>query len=354
MDCMTWDIIGHTWAADLLKQHIAAGRVRHAYLLTGPDGVGKRTLAMRFVKALNCNQPPEQGEFCGECSNCKRIEERVYPDLHIIEVGQLDEQRGSTSSEISIEQIIALQKKLALTSYEGSWRVGLILNFWQASVSAANALLKTLEEPAPNVVLLLTSRTADDLLPTIVSRCEVLHLRPLSKQTVEEGLLSTGLEEQQAERLASISAGRPGFALRLVEEPEQLKQRSERIRELLNLLNASRSERFDYVENFHPRTGETLKDVRDEVVDLLELWLAIWRDVFLIQLDRADRVQNMDVHDALVALASDITREQTIKVLGEVEKTMGWIQDYANIRLTLENLMLALPRGRSNIPGVTQ
>lgn len=354
MDCMTWDIIGHTWAADLLKQHIAAGRVRHAYLLTGPDGVGKRTLAMRFVKALNCNQPPEPGEFCGECSNCKRIKERIYPDLHIIEVGQLDEERGSTSSEISIEQIIALQKTLVLTSYEGSWRVGLILNFWQASVSVANALLKTLEEPSPNVVLLLTSRTADDLLPTIVSRCEVLHLRPLSKHTIEEGLLSAGLEEQQAERLASISAGRPGFALRLVEEPEQLKQRSERIRELLNLLTASRSERFDYVENFHPRTGETLKDVRDEVVDLLELWLAIWRDVFLIQLDRADRVQNIDVHDALVALASDITREQTIKVLGEVEKTMGWIQDYANIRLTLENLMLALPRRRSNIPGVAQ
>jgi DNA polymerase-3 subunit delta' len=354
MGSMTWDIIGNTWASDLLKQHIASGRVRHAYLLTGPDGIGKRTLALRFVKALNCTQPPRPGEFCGECSTCIRIEERVYPDLHIVEVGQFDEQRGSTSSEISIEQIIALQKKLALTSYEGSWRVGLILKFWQASLSAANALLKTLEEPSPNVVLLLTSRTADDLLPTIVSRCEVLHMRPLSKQTVEEGLTSAGVEAEQAEMLASVSAGRPGFAMRLIEDPDQLKQRSERIRELIDLLTSNRSERFDYVNKFHPQTGETLKDVRDEVIALLELWLAIWRDVFLIQLDRADRVQNKDVQDALVELAGDIERAQTIKVLGDVEATMGAIQDYANIRLTLENLMLAMPRRRSYTPGGAQ
>ena len=346
---MTWDLIGNSWAADLLKQHIAAGRVRHAYLISGPDGIGKRTLAVQFIKALNCTAPPEAGQFCGECSRCRRIDEGHYPDFHLVEVGQLDEQRGTTSSEISIDQIVALQKQLALTSFEGSWRVGLILRFWQASISAANALLKTLEEPSPNVVLILTARSADSLLPTIVSRCEVLHLRPVPRREVEQGLTSLGIEAAEAQKLANLSAGRPGYALRLSRSPQDLEKRRERIEALVQLLAANRATRFDFVEDFRPGSGETLKDVRDDVVDLLELWLALCRDIFLIQLDRLDRIQNTDVNDLLTIAAGELNRTQTIEMLQQVETTMDSIMEYANIRLALENLMLAMPRLKTPI-----
>jgi DNA polymerase-3 subunit delta' len=219
----------------------------------------------------------------------------------------------------------------------------LILKFWQASRAAANALLKTLEEPSPNVVLLLTTRTADDLLPTIVSRCEVLHLRPVAKEDVEQGLSAAGIDAQEAMRLANLSAGRPGFALRLSQDPEALEQRSEHIHALLHLLTVNRSERFDYADKFRPRSGETLKDVRDEVVAILELWLAIWRDIFLIQLERPERVQNNDVLESLMNVASEVERGRTLEILRAVERTLEAVQNYANIRLAMGNLMLELP-----------
>jgi hypothetical protein len=118
----------------------------------------------------------------------------------------------------------------------------------------------------------------------------------------------------------------------------------ERIEALVHLLNANRAARFDFVEGFRPGSGESLKDVRDDVIDLLETWLALWRDIFLIQLDRVDRMQNKDVIEILSVAAGELNRTQTIEMLQQVEMTMDSVIEYANIRLALENLMLTMPR----------
>lgn len=340
---MNWDMIGHTWAVNLLRQHVVTGQVRHAYLLTGPDGIGKRGLSLRFSKALNCTNPPFPGEFCSECSTCKRIDQEIYPDLHVIELGQLDELRGSTSSEISIDQILQLQKRLSLTSIEGAWRIGLVLRFWQASVSAANALLKTLEEPSNNVVLILTSRTAEDLLPTIVSRCEVINLRPVPLDEIAARLASEGIDDVKAILLARISGGRPELALGLAQSPDELELRRHMIDEMLEMLGMGRADRFDLVERFRPGSGASLKDVRDDVIVHLELWLTIWRDILLIQLGRSNRIQNEDAAEQLSMVASEVSVDESLHVLGLIDNTMSAITDYANVRLALENLLLAMP-----------
>ena len=231
--------LGHQWAVDLLAEHAAHGGLRHAYLFTGPSGVGRRTLALRLAQAVNCLQPPVPGQPCGTCSACTRLEKMQHPDLAMIQA----EQAGGT---LKVDQVRELQRSLSLAPYEAKYRVALLLRFEEAHASAANALLKTLEEPAPKVLLLLTAESVESLLPTIVSRCEVLRLRPLPVADAAEGLQRWGIPAAEAQLLAHLSGGRPGYARRLHEHPELLEQRQGWLNELVSLLGSSRVERFAY------------------------------------------------------------------------------------------------------------
>jgi DNA polymerase-3 subunit delta' len=145
-----WGLFGHEWAVDILRSQIRQQQIRHAYLITGPQGVGRRTLALTFAQSLNCPQPTAPGEPCGTCSTCQRIHAMAFPDLTITQA----EQAGGV---LKVEQVRELQHSLALTPYEGRYRVAIILRMEEAHPSASNALLKTLEEPNPQVVLLLTA-----------------------------------------------------------------------------------------------------------------------------------------------------------------------------------------------------
>ena len=266
---MNWSLLGHDWAVDLLSQHVANGQVRHAYLFTGPQGVGRRTLALRLAQALNCPQPAASGQPCLKCSTCQRIWRMAYPDLSLVQA----EQAGGT---LKVEQVRELQHSLSLAPYEGRYRVALILRFEEAHPSAANALLKTLEEPSPQVVLVLTAESAESLLPTIVSRCEVLRLRPLGLESLQNGLqTAAGLESERARLLAHLAGGRPGYALHLHENPEIMELRQRRLEDLYGLLSANRVKRFAYMEPFRkPEEKENLRGV-------LQTWLSFWRDVML-------------------------------------------------------------------------
>ena len=200
-----WNLLGHEWAVEMLKQHLSRDSVRHAYLFSGPPGIGRRTLALRFAQALNCPNPVAPGEPCGKCKTCQQIERMQYADLAVIQA----EKEGGT---LKVEQIRAVRQSLVLKPYQGKYRVALFLRFQEANPNAANALLKTLEEAPAHVILILTADTAEQLLPTVVSRCEVLRLRPLPMDVVETYLKTHGADESTARLLAHVSGGRPGYA----------------------------------------------------------------------------------------------------------------------------------------------
>jgi len=128
-----WNILGHEWAVNLLHQHIAQNSIKHAYLFTGPQGVGRRTLALRFAQAINCPNPPSPGVPCGECRTCRQIEKMEHVDLSFIEA-------STPGGTIKIDQIRDLQRNLSLSPYEAKYRIAILARFDEANASASNAL----------------------------------------------------------------------------------------------------------------------------------------------------------------------------------------------------------------------
>jgi DNA polymerase III subunit delta' len=333
MTSENWGLLGHEWAVEMLKQHLVRNSVRHAYLFCGPPGLGRRTLALRFAQALNCLNPPVPGEPCGTCKTCQQIERMQYPDLTVI---QADKEGGS----LKVELIRELRQSLSLKPYQGSFRVALLLRFQEATVGAANALLKTLEEAPAHAVLLLTADTPEQLPPTIPSRCEILRLRSLPVERVELFLKENGAEGAKAHLLAHLSGGRPGYALRLMQDQEALEFRSRRLAEIQKLLKSTRRERFAYAE----KLTEKKYQERERLHETLLLWLAFWRDV-LMQVAGSDApLVNVDYRSEIEAMASRLSLPAARQLVNTAEGAVEWLEKNVNARLLAENLLLDWPK----------
>lgn len=332
-----WNLLGHNWAVDMLRRHIATDETRHAYLFAGPLGLGRRSLALAFARALNCTNPPAPGESCGQCRDCKQTEAKKHPDLSIVEptVKDPDDKNAlipAQYGEIRISQIRDLQRMINLKPYQGKYRVVVGERFNQANAEASNAFLKTLEEPPAHVVLLLTTDNPESLLPTIVSRCEVLRLRPLPIEDIQRELERRGTESRQAELIAHISGGRPGYAFRLAEDPSLLAFRQQRLNDLLKLLSSSRVDKFDYADKL-------AKD-KDAMRQTLLVWESFWRDVFLSASKADSPLANVNRAEEIASLASQLELSAARQRVRETERALQQIERNVNARLLTEVLLL--------------
>jgi len=323
-----WNLLGHEWAVDMLRQHIAREAVRHAYLFSGPPGLGRRTLALRFAQALNCPQPTAPGQPCGTCRDCKQIEAMQHPDLSVVQA----ETEGGT---LKVDQVREVRRALSLKPYQAKYRVTLFLRFQEASEGAANALLKTLEEAPGHAILILTADNPEGLLPTITSRCEVLRLRPLQVEAIEAHLKSHGAETENAHLIAHVSSGRPGYALRLLDDETALEFRAERLADLAGLLASTRVQKFNYAEKL-------AKD-KEAMRQTLLVWLSYWRDVLLRISGAAAPIANVDQNETIASLAKHLTLDETRRIVHNQEMALERLERNVNPRLLAEVLLLDLP-----------
>jgi DNA polymerase-3 subunit delta' len=330
-----WNLLGHEWAVDMLRQHVARGDVRHAYLFCGPPGIGRRTLALRLAQALNCEKPIGAGMPCYTCRTCKQIETMQHPDLTVIQ--SLDgDNLPKEGGILKVDQIREFQRAINLKPFQSPHRVVLFLRFQEANDNASNALLKTLEEAPAHAVLILTADNPEQLLPTIVSRCEILRLRPLPIEAVVADLMERGLDEDNARLLAHISGGRPGFARRLMDNAALLEKREERLDDLQTLLPAPRVEKFSYAEKL-------AKD-KDAMRQTILVWLSYWRDVLLRVAGAETPLVNVDRNMEIEFIAGRLDLSTARKVVNGLESALEKMDRNVNPRLLAEVLLLDLPK----------
>jgi DNA polymerase III subunit delta' len=311
---------------NLLQRAITGGRLSHAYLFTGPAHVGKTTLAKAFAQALACERG--SGIPCGECRTCQRVALQRYPDVQVI---------SAERNTIQIDQVRALQSDAALSPLEGRYRIFIIREIERATLPAANALLKTLEEPSPQVVLLLTSTRRDQVLPTVLSRCQIVGLRPLALEQLQAALESRwGVEAERASLLARLSAGCLGWAVRAHVDPALWQARSKAYDDLLGLAADGYLGRLAY--------SEALSRQSENLGATLSLWAGWWRDVLLIQRGVPEAITNLDRRVQLAQQADLYRPEQVERALTDLTLTLRRIKANVNVRLALDVLALRLPR----------
>lgn len=323
---MSWPLVGHDWAKDLLRDSLKAGRLAHAYLFTGPPQIGKTSLARILAQAINCSQPDPP---CGICPSCVKIAQQVHPDVRFV-AGQ------GVGAAIKIDQVRALQREAVLAPYEGRYRVFVLRRMDRATLEAANCLLKTLEEPPGHAMLALTAVNAQALPATVVSRCQRLDLRLATRALVLEALQERGVAQDQARLLARLSGGRVGWALDASKNDAILKQRQQSLDQLVQLLPAGRVDRFDFAW----KASRDVAAARSQIDE----WTGWWRDLLLLRYQRTGDVVNVDRIDELRSLSVQGAERQIWEVLKALQTAAEHLEANVNARLALESLMLKLPR----------
>lgn len=330
---MTWDLIGHSWAVELLRGHIQKDSLRHAYLITGPHGIGKKTLALRLVQAIACPQAGPTAEPCLKCPTCQRLERMEHPDLFPVLL-------EADSTQIKIDQIRELIHSLSLSPYEISHRFGLLFDFELANTSAQNALLKTLEEPPAPVTLILTAVSSHSLLETITSRCEEIKLNTVPLDQTSQGLQDHyHIPPEQAQLLAHISGGRPGQAVAYHRDPALLKHRSTLLDELIAILRGNAVDRFAYAEQIS-------KDTR-KAADLLDIGISFWHDVLLRSGNSSAPLSNIDRQEDIELVLKGVNLKTARATVRRFQRAHRLLNDNANTKLTIGDLLLQLPVLRS-------
>jgi len=315
----------------LIECSLVSSHLSHAYLFAGPPRIGKTTLALYLAMAINCLERSADARPCGTCSACRKIERGRHPDVRII-----DDQESS----IKIDQIRELQMEIALSPFEARRRVYILCNFQRATLEAANCLLKTLEEPPPSAVLVLTASQAEMLLPTIVSRCQVLHLRPLPVDQVQEALQTHwGTDPRQARLLARVSNGRIGWAIDANSDDALLQDRDKYLIALEQVLQQNRTERMILAQQLS-RDASALPD-------LFDLWQSWWRDLMLAKSGNEDALTNVDREQTVRIEAQNHTLAQIRTCLHAIERAAKQVEQNVSPRVALEVLFLSMPRPSS-------
>ncbi len=332
-------ILGHKKQWNILKRTVEAGKYAHAYLFSGEPQIGKKTVALEFIKLLNCQCNDTRNRPCNTCRSCRDIQKQHHPDLIVIEpqgstsryaTGKknVSDEASSTKKEIKISQIRRLQWQLSLHSYSAPFKIAILNEAHTLNLEAASAFLKTLEEPKGKTIVILITPYPEMMLTTILSRVQMIKFYSVDLLEIENYLIKKGFSKERAREYAFFSLGKPGKAINYLTNSQTLRDREDKIRELAKIINSDLAYRFQYAKELS-QNFQVLQDV-------LDVWLNCFRAALLSKI-RAEKSSIFAIDFSKYS----ITRLKSI--LDLIQKTNFLLfSTNINTKLALEILMIEI------------
>lgn len=351
-----WPSLGNEQATDFLGRTLATGKIAGAYIFVGPDDVGKTTVANAFAASLLCQSFSKGGALpCGNCSSCqqnkvektgkaeklgktaghKRDLTSIHPDFHLLKC--LPDKKN-----ISIEQIRDFIRELELSSFLNSYKIGIIKQAESLSEGAANALLKTLEEPRDKVVIILSVKELSHLPATIASRAQIVRFYPVKTEIIYHFLINEhGASRSQALHLSRLCLGRPALAVKFLEDENFLHEYQKRVDSFLIFGTQPIYQRFQVVSEL---LGEktTGQEATRRAERILETWQGVMRDVVLASFNHQDLIQHESSLSSIEKVARTTTPERLVGWFGRLDETKQYLRANVGARQALEQLVSSI------------
>jgi DNA polymerase-3 subunit delta' len=339
-----WGVLGHDAVVDGLAAAVVTERVSHAYLLTGPDGVGRTTLALALARTLNCEALAGERP-CNCCENCRRALQRAHPDVTVVDMAwqetMIGRARGDQSrarQRLSIDAVRWLRQDIVTRPVLGRWKVQIIDDAGLFSDTAPDAFLKTLEEPPPFAVIMLVADNPESVPETIRSRCQTLALGITERAVIESALRERGVDDAGAASIAAVARGRLGAALRLANDPTALTKRRELVETAFEHMTTplGRVAIFGTIAKKHTER-------RDRTFELLETCTGLWRDALLYRAGLPERAAFPEVSERLAPWAARHSLADLSRGVWSTRRCMDDLDRNIQARIALQAMVLQWP-----------
>lgn len=319
------EVIGHEKVKDYLKKIVKENHIAHAMMFEGVDGIGKSLLGMELAKAIFCDS--KSGDACGSCRHCLKMAHDNHPDFLLIE---------PDGKQIKNAQIESFQEFLNVKAYDAKYKVVLIKDADKMNASSQNRILKTLEEPPNDVIIIMITNNSEKLLPTVVSRCQIIKLNGIREEKIVDFLMNGyDLNEDESKMIAKLSIGSIGKAHNYVDSEVFEKIRKE-VKALLLAINNNERSNVLGVCSF-------LTSEKESILDVLEYMILWYRDILLYKKAKA---KSLLVHEHELDLIKKLTRNLSIRKIIQnietIEMTKKKLNQHGHFDLTTEVMLIKL------------
>lgn len=321
------DIIGHEQIIEHFQNAITMEKISHAYILNGPDKSGKMMLAEAFAAALQCEKKGTEG--CLECHSCRQAASHNHPDIKY-----LTHEKINTVSVNDIRKQI--NQDIVIKPYSSTYKIYIVDEAEKMTVQAQNALLKTIEEPPPYAVLLLLTTSQEAFLPTILSRCIQLKLKPLRDEMVRDYLMEKGqTDKSDAEIYVAFARGNLGRAISIADSEDFRVMNEEILKMLKNIHRMDISEILDFIRMLK----EDKVDI-EECLDFIQMW---YRDVLLYKVTKDEKILIFKNECNSISEISDHSPYDGLEmILDSIGKTRRRLHSNVNMELIMELMLLSM------------